>query len=84
MQNAQVKVEAEVFDEDTMDLLLTELWRLHKSLPPASYFRVVEDFVDRARESLSRLEDPERREHLREHYQRVIEFAVDIAAGAAT
>ncbi len=79
MLQAEAEILAESHRYAEVEDVLAELWRLHKSLPLENYLNMIEDFVDSARQSLAREPDPDVREHMREHYRRVVELAVEVA-----
>ena len=80
MRDAEaVSWEAGVGAGANLEELLAQLWYLHSILPLESYFQILEQFIDRARETLEAIPDPEERERLREHYREVIEYAIDVA-----
>lgn len=80
MRNAAAR-KRETAEESGFENLLQELWRLHKTLTLENYLQVLDNFADNARNSLAKIQDKRKREHLREQYRRVIEFAVDLACG---
>jgi len=79
MLKAQAIAEAVAGPDPSFDDLAEEFTRLRKSLPLEHYFKVLDDFVDNARDTIAMEEDPEKREHLRSHYANLVEHAVDLA-----
>ncbi|MFO8057732.1 MAG: hypothetical protein R6V10_10580 [bacterium] len=66
------------------EALYEQVHRVYESNSLETYFRFLDEFVDAARRSLSRLQEGERREHLQEQYQQVIEYAVHLACQSPT
>ena len=81
MRNAEARSERRTAEEAGPDYFIQELDHLYHTLPPESYFRAVELFIDRARQSLVGVADPEERSRLRERYRAAVEFALDLACG---
>lgn len=63
------------------DSLLSELVRLHQTLPLEEYLSLLDDFTDQARRSLAEIPDQDEQERMREQYRQVIEFALDLGVG---
>jgi hypothetical protein len=79
MRKAEARKEAEGPVEMRYEEMMQELWRLHRSLPLESYFKALDDFVDRARCTISRIPDPDERDRMHAVCSRVVESAINLA-----
>jgi len=81
MRNAEALILQDGVVDVQFEDVVEELSKLHSSLPLETYFQVVEEFVDQARDTVESIADADERDRMRAHYSRVIETAVNLAVG---
>jgi len=63
---------------EAWELVRQQIEELAESLENEKYFAFLENFIDRAREILAQISDPGIRENLKESYEQVINYALDL------
>lgn len=82
MRNAQAAVEVGESTDFETDALLNEFVTLSKHLTIEKYLLSLERFVDQARVSLKSVPDAKERARLRQGYEQVVEFALNLVMKA--
>jgi len=78
MRTAEARV-AEVNADVKYEAIMRELWRLHRSMPLESFFKLLDEFADGARARINAAPDPDEKTRLHDLYSRVLTSAVDLA-----
>ncbi len=65
-------------NSEAWELVRQQIEELAESLENEKYFAFLENFIDRAREILAQISDPGIRKNLKESYEQVINYALDL------